>query len=122
MKITEILVESDRTEDFAGLKMRVKQDAHELIVSALDGDWGAKELGYVVMNKGDDNELDPQDLMVFDRYRGQGIAKAMYDYIKSKGYKIIKSPDVTQIADQGKESGEHFWQKNRGEETVWEEK
>ena len=123
MKITEIILESEtgRTEDFAGLKMHVRQDAYELIVSALDGDWGAKELGYVVMRKGDGNELEADDLMVFDKYRGQGIAKAMYDYIKSKGFKIMKSPDVTQISDQGKESGEHFWQKNRGEETVWEE-
>jgi hypothetical protein len=27
---------------------------------------------------------------------------------------------VTKIADQGKESGEYFWQKNRGEERIWE--
>ena len=119
MRAREFIIES-RTEDFAGLKMRVRQDPYELVVSALDGDWGAKELGYVVMRKGDGNEIEADDLMVFDKYRGQGIAKAMYDYLKSKGYKILKSPDVTQISDQGKESGEHFWAKNRGEETVWE--
>ena len=51
------------------------------------------------------NDLEAQDMHVVAKYRGQGIAKAMYDYLKSKGYKIIKSPDVTQISDQGKESG-----------------
>jgi hypothetical protein len=45
----------------------------------------------------------------------------MYDYVKSKGYEIHKSYDVTKIADQGKESGEYFWQKNRGEERIWEQ-
>jgi hypothetical protein len=37
----------------------------------------------------------------------------MYDYAKSQGYTIEKSSDLTP-------DGDHFWNKNRGEEPVWE--
>jgi putative chitinase len=111
MRAREFIVEDNesRTEEFHGVHMKLRDDGYEVVASALD-DWG-REMGSVVFNKGDGNELDPQDLLVIDKYRGQGIAKVMYDY---------KSYDVTKIADQGKESGEYFWQKNRGEERIWE--
>jgi len=120
MRAREFIVEDNesRTEEFHGVNMKIRDDGYEVVASALD-DWD-REMGSVVFNKGDGNELDPQDLLVIDKFRGQGIAKVMYDYVKSKGYEIHKSPDVTKIADQGKESGEYFWQKNRGEECVWE--
>ena len=120
MRAKEFIVEDNesRTEEFHGVHMKIRDDGYEVVASALD-DWG-REMGSVVFNKGDGNELDPQDLLVIDKFRGQGIAKVMYDYVKSKGYEIHKSYDVTKIADQGKESGEYFWQKNRGEERVWE--
>jgi GNAT superfamily N-acetyltransferase len=120
MRAREFIVEDNesRTEEFHGVHMKLRDDGYEVVASALD-DWG-REMGSVVFNKGDGNELDPQDLLVIDKFRGQGIAKVMYDYVKSKGYEIHKSYDVTKIADQGKESGEYFWQKNRGEERVWE--
>jgi GNAT superfamily N-acetyltransferase len=121
MRAREFIVEDNesRTEEFHGVHMKLRDDGYEVVASALD-DWG-REMGSVVFNKGDGNELDPQDLLVIDKYRGQGIAKVMYDYVKSKGYEIHKSYDVTKIADQGKESGEYFWQKNRGEERIWEQ-
>ena len=120
MRASEFIVEDNesRTEEFQGVHMKIRDDGYEVVASALD-DWG-NEMGSVVFNKGDDNELDPQDLLVIDKYRGQGVAKVMYNYVKSKGYEIHKSPDVTKIADQGKQSGEHFWKKNRGDERVWE--
>lgn len=120
MRAREFIVEDNesRTEEFHGVNMKIRDDGYEVVASALD-DWD-REMGSVVFNKGDGNELDPQDLLVIDKYRGQGIAKVMYDYVKSKGYEIHKSYDVTKIADQGKESGEYFWQKNRGEERIWE--
>lgn len=100
--------------------MKLRDDGFEVVASALN-DWG-NEMGAVVFNKGDGNELDPQDLLVIDKYRGQGVAKVMYDYVKSKGYEIHKSYDVTKIADQGKESGEYFWKKNRGDDVrIWED-
>ncbi len=121
MRAIEFIVEDNesRTEEFHGVHMKLRDDGYEVVASALD-DWG-REMGSVVFNKGDGNELDPQDLLVIDKFRGQGIAKVMYDYVKSKGYEIHKSYDVTKIADQGKESGEYFWQKNRGEERIWEQ-
>ena len=120
MRAREFIVEDNesRTEEFHGVNMKIRDDGYEVVASALD-DWD-REMGSVVFNKGDGNELDPQDLLVIDKFRGQGIAKVMYDYVKSKGYEIHKSYDVTKIADQGKESGEYFWQKNRGEERIWE--
>ena len=61
----------------------------------------------------DGDVLVADQLEVDERYRGQGIAAAMYDYAKSQGYTVEKSDDLTT-------DGEHFWNKNRGEENVWE--
>ena len=90
---------------------------HQLVINALYvDDWGNnKLLGFVIFNIGDSNELDPQELEVSDQYRGQGIAKVMYDYVKSKGYAIHRSYDQTP-------AGAGFWDKHRGEERVWEQK
>jgi len=116
MRASEFIVEYKQypLEEFEGINMKLKVDNHELILQALD-DWGNKVLGHVRMNIGDGSELDPQDLQVDERYRGQGIARVMYDYLKSKGYEIHRSPDQT-------DDGKHFWDKNRGEEgNVWED-
>lgn len=61
----------------------------------------------------DGDHLEADMVEVDERYRGQGIAAAMYDYAKSQGYTIEKSSDLTP-------DGDHFWNKNRGEEPVWE--
>jgi GNAT superfamily N-acetyltransferase len=61
----------------------------------------------------DGDTLEADMVEVDERYRGQGIAAAMYDYAKSQGYTIEKSSDLTP-------DGDHFWRKNRGEEPVWE--
>ena len=113
MRAQEFVTES-KTVEFDGLTMRVKKQSHRLQVEALD-DWGNKVLGSVEFNIGDNKELDPQDLRVDDRYQGQGIARVMYDYVKSLGYKIVRSPDQT-------DAGAGFWNKHRGEDVrVWEE-
>jgi ribosomal protein S18 acetylase RimI-like enzyme len=63
----------------------------------------------------EDKELYPQDLWVNDEYRNRGIAKSMYDYLKSEGYVINRSHDQTN-------AGSRFWDKHRGEDSyVWEE-
>jgi predicted nucleotidyltransferase len=62
----------------------------------------------------DGDTLEADMVEVDERYRGQGIAAAMYDYAKSQGYTIEKSSDLTP-------DGDHFWNKNRGEEPVWEQ-
>ena len=111
------VVKEDTTEaktvEFEGLTLKVIKQGHELVVDALD-DWGNKVLGHVKFNIGDGRELDPQDLRVDERYQGQGIARVMYDYVKSLGYTINRSWDQT-------DAGRGFWNKHRGEDVrVWE--
>jgi hypothetical protein len=62
----------------------------------------------------DGEYLAPQDLEVDERYQGQGIAATMYDYVKSKGYKIRRSGQQT-------DAGAGFWDKHRPEQNVWED-
>ena len=113
MRAQEFVAEA-KTVEYNGLSLRIKKPtSYELRVEALD-DWGNNVLGYVEFDIGDDRELDPQDLRVDDRYQGQGIAKTMYDYVKSLGYKIVRSWDQT-------DAGAGFWDKHRGEDVrVWE--
>ena len=113
MRASEFITES--REEFEGMTIEMEKPFNgKLIIRALD-DWGNKMLGFVVFNIGDSNELDPQDLSVDEKYQGQGIAKVMYDYVKSKGYKINRSWDQT-------DAGAGFWNKHRGEDVrVWEQ-
>jgi GNAT superfamily N-acetyltransferase len=63
----------------------------------------------------EDKELYPQNLWTHDDYRNRGIAKSMYDFLKSEGYIINRSHDQTK-------AGTGFWDKHRGEDAyVWEE-
>lgn len=115
MFLYEILAEAETT-DFEGIKISFHRSTKrpQILVRALD-DWGTNELGHVLFNIGDNNELDPQDLEVNERFQGQGIAKTMYDFVKSKGYKIQRSWDQT-------DAGAGFWNKHRGEDVrVWED-
>lgn len=73
---------------------------------------GGRELGHVLFAF-DGEYLMPQDLEVEEKYRGQGIAQIMYDYVKSKGYKIRRSGQQT-------DAGAGFWGKHRPEQNVWE--
>lgn len=72
-----------------------------------------KELGHVLFAF-DGEYLMPQDLEVEERYRGQGIAQIMYDYVKSKGYKIRRSGQQT-------DAGTGFWDKHKPGKNVWEQ-
>jgi GNAT superfamily N-acetyltransferase len=113
MRAREFVTEA-KTVDYEGLTLKVSKNDHELMVDALD-DWGNKVLGHVKFNIGDGQELDPQDLRVDDKYQGQGIARVMYDYVKSLGYTINRSWDQT-------DAGAGFWNKHRGEDVrVWEQ-
>jgi GNAT superfamily N-acetyltransferase len=99
------------TEDYAGMQLRLSKDSDGVAVRALAG---GKELGMAEFFFDDEGRLDPQTVWVDERYHGQGIASAMYDYLKDKGYTIIRSWDQT-------DAGKGFWDKHRGEEaTVWE--
>lgn len=74
---------------------------------------GGRELGHVLFAF-DGEYLLPQDLEVDERFQGQGIAATMYDYVKSKGYKIRRSGQQT-------DAGAGFWNKHRPEQNVWEQ-
>ena len=115
MRAKEFITEYKKSrEEFEGITIEMEKPFDgKLIIRALD-DWGNKMLGFVVFNIGDSNELDPQGLSVDEKYQGQGIAKAMYDYAKSKGYTIHRSYDQT-------DAGAGFWNKHRGEDVrIWE--
>jgi len=75
-----------------------------------------KELGHVLFTMSYDGQgliLNPQDLEVDERYRGQGIARIMYDFVKSKGYRIRRSGQQT-------DAGAAFWQRHRPGQNIWE--
>lgn len=61
------------------------------------------------------DDLEAQDINVVAKYRGQGIAKRVYDMLKAKGFIIHRSPHQT-------DDGKRFWDKNRGAGSkVWED-
>ena len=97
---------------------KVKDDEYvddnddENTVAQVTATSNGKELGHVLFSI-DGNTLLPQDLEVDERYRGQGIAKIMYDYVKSLGYRIRRSGQQT-------DAGAGFWSKHRPSQNVWE--
>ena len=102
-------------EDFDGLEFKITVHGfyNQINVSAFIPK-SKKEIGRVLFDILDYRQLEPLDLYVDEKYRGRGIAKTMYDYVKSKGYAIHRSWDQT-------EAGAKFWNKNRGEDgQLWE--
>lgn len=98
-------------EDHEGMQLRLSKDSDGVAVRASAG---GKELGMAEFFFDEQGRLDPQTVWVDERFQRQGIARVMYDYLKSKGYTIIRSWDQT-------DAGKGFWDKHRGEEAqVWE--
>jgi predicted GNAT family acetyltransferase len=102
-------VQEYETVPFQGLDISMEREDDEVMVTASAG---GKTLGQV-MFVDSDGYLMPQDLEVDERFRGQGIARIMYDYVKSQGYKIRRSGQQT-------DAGAGFWGKHRPGENVWE--
>jgi GNAT superfamily N-acetyltransferase len=101
--------QSIREESFNGIDIDMDIEGDEIMVTAMAN---GRELGHVLFV--DEGEyLMPQDLEVDERFQGQGIAAAMYDYVKSKGYKIRRSGQQT-------DAGAGFWDKHRPEQNIWE--
>jgi GNAT superfamily N-acetyltransferase len=101
---------AEGSEHYNGIEISMEKEDDEIMVKAIMP--GGRELGHVLfVQEGD--YLMPQDLEVDERYQGQGIAATMYDYIKSKGYKIRRSGQQT-------DAGAGFWDKHRPEQNVWE--
>ena len=99
------------TENYNGIEISLEKEDDEITVTAMTAN--GREMGHVLfVQEGD--YLMPQDLEVEERYQGQGIAATMYDYVKSKGYKIRRSGQQT-------DAGAGFWDKHRPEQNVWED-
>jgi predicted GNAT family acetyltransferase len=96
-------------EEFNGINITMDIEGDEIMVTAMAN---GRELGHVLFVE-EGEYLMPQDLEVDERFQGQGIAAAMYDYVKSKGYKIRRSGQQT-------DAGAGFWGKHRPEQNVWE--
>ena len=109
MRAQEFIFER-QTVPFQGIDMSVEREEDEIMVRASAG---GRPLGSVLFVDYD-GELMPQDLEVDERYRGQGIAAAMYDYVKSQGYRIRRSGQQT-------DAGAGFWDKHKPGKNVWEQ-
>ena len=99
------------TEHYNGIEISMEKEDDEIMVKAMMS--GGRELGHVLFVI-DGEYLAPQDLEVDERYQGQGIAATMYDYVKSKGYKIRRSGQQT-------DAGAGFWDKHKPGKNVWEQ-
>lgn len=99
------------TQEFEGVSFTMVEEDGYLTVKALN-DFGISMASVIFSMDG--KELDPQSLRVDEKYRGQGIARVMYDYVKSRGFIINRSYDQT-------DAGAGFWNKHRGEERIWED-
>jgi len=100
-------------QDYNGLQFVIDTNHPYLRVKAFAPESG-QQLAQVDFKIDDQDELHPEDLHVEERWRGQGIAKVMYDYVKSQGYTIHRSWSQT-------DAGSEFWDKHRGQKRVWEQ-
>jgi GNAT superfamily N-acetyltransferase len=113
MRAQEFVAEYKKypTADYEGVTFTMAEEDGFLTVKALN-DFGIS-MASVIFGM-DGRDLDPQSLRVDEKYRGQGIARVMYDYVKSRGFVIHRSWDQT-------DAGAGFWDKHRGQDVrVWE--
>ena len=102
---------AEGSEHYDGIEISMEKEDDEIMVKAMMS--GGRELGHVLFVI-DGEYLAPHDLEVDERYQGQGIAATMYDYVKSKGYKIRRSGQQT-------DAGAGFWDKHKPGKNVWEQ-
>ena len=110
MRAFEFLKEEAKAAKYNGLLMKYAFNDNALIIKAFTKEGPVAFVKFIKENK----ELYPQNLWVNDEHRSRGIAKSMYDYLKSQGFIINRSHDQTK-------AGAGFWDKHRGEDAyVWE--
>ena len=115
MRSKEFIVEYRRNAMVGGIDLSFEYDDKFGESARVQAFSNGRKLGYAEFLIVRDHELEATDLEVDERYRGQGIAHLMYDFVKQQGYKIHRSH--AQTAD-----GSKFWNKNRGEDArVWEQ-
>lgn len=111
MRASEFVTEEAKAAKYNGLLMKYAFNDNALIIKAFTKEGPVAFVKFVKENK----ELYPQNLWVNDEHRSRGIAKSMYDYLKSQGFVINRSHDQTK-------AGSGFWDKHRGEDAyVWED-
>lgn len=110
MRASEFVTEEAKAAKYNGLLMKYAFNDNALIIKAFTKEGPVAFVKFIKENK----ELYPQNLWVNDEHRSRGIAKSMYDYLKSQGFIINRSHDQTK-------AGAGFWDKHRGEDAyVWE--
>ncbi len=109
MRATEFITES-KLVVYDGVKLDVAIDGANVDIRVIQDN---NQIGYVVFDR-DGKTLVPMDIAIDEEHRGKGIAKKIYDYVKSLGFTIRASSDQTV-------AGQSFWKKHRGEERVWED-
>lgn len=117
---------NENIEHFNGLDFSIEIEKDDEYVDDDDTDnqtiyvrafANGRELGHVLFTIDYDSQgmvLKPQDLEVDERFQGQGVAATMYDYVKSKGYRIRRSGQQT-------DAGAGFWNKHRPDQNIWEQ-
>jgi GNAT superfamily N-acetyltransferase len=114
MRASEFIIEYRKNAMVGGIDLSFEYDDKFGESARVQAFSNGRKLGYAEFLIVRDNELEATDLEVDERYRGQGIARLMYDFVKQQGYKIHRSH--AQTID-----GHAFWNKNRGEDDrVWE--
>lgn len=113
MRAGEFITEEAKLIKTNGLALKYAFNDNALLMKAFEQGTG-NPLAFVKFVK-EKKELYPENLWVNDEYRNKGIAKTMYDTLKSEGYIINRSHDQTK-------AGAGFWDKHRGEDQyVWED-
>lgn len=111
MRASDFITEEAKSAKYNGLVMKYAFNDNALLLKAFSSEGPLAFVKFVKEKK----ELYPQNLWVNDEYRNKGIAKSMYDFLKSEGYIINRSHDQTK-------AGTGFWDKHRGEDAyVWED-
>ena len=117
---------AEDSENYGGIQLSLEIEKDDEYVDDDDTDnqtiyvkatANGRELGHVLFTIDYDSQgmvLNPQDLEVEEKYRGQGIAETMYDYVKSKGYRIRRSGQQT-------DAGAAFWNKHKPGQNIWEQ-
>lgn len=111
MRASEFITEEAKAARYNGLLIKYAFNDGALLLKAFTKEGPVAFVKFVKEEK----ELYPQQLWVNDEFRNRGIAKSMYDFLKSEGYIINRSHDQTK-------AGAGFWDKHRGENAyVWED-
>ena len=122
----QIQAVAEDSENYGGIQLSLEIEKDDEYVDDDDTDnqtiyvkatANGRELGHVLFTIDYDSQgmvLNPQDLEVEEKYRGQGVAETMYNYVKSKGYRIRRSGQQT-------DAGAAFWNKHKPGQNVWEQ-